>query len=385
MLKPHRRHVKACRHASKGWNYTLCNCPIWADGMLHGKRFTRSLGTNDWDRAVRRIGKLERGEEVESINLDSAGRTIASAITAYIAEAELRNLKPSTVISYRRTLNQLVDFTGKIPVANLTLERLTAFRARRSMMPRTQRKEIEYLRAFCGFCVTRGWIATNPAKLVKPPRVEEIATRPYTREEIDKLLIACDRIRGMWKSDTPQVRQRARALVLTLLYTGLRCGDVAQLKRSALEPSGHLVLRIMKTEVPLKVLLHPDAAKALRGLPASGGNPVYFFWSGNGDIDDCSKSLWRTVSRVGKVAKIHAHPHRFRDTFAVELLTNGVDIRTVQQLLGHESIRTTEKHYAHFVAAHQKLLDTAAATLDFRPRTSGPILVRSLKNRKRNR
>jgi site-specific recombinase XerD len=140
----------------------------------------------------------------------------------------------------------------------------------------------------------------------------------------------------------------------------------------------------MKTGVRLKVLLHADAARALRSLPAPGGNPAYFFWSGHGDVDDCSKSLWLTVSRVGKVAEIAAHPHRFRDTFAVELLTNGADIRTVQQLLGHASLRTTELHYAHFVAAHQELLDRAAQTLDFTERTGAPLLVNPIRRTRRN-
>ena len=385
MLTAHRRHTKACPHAAKGWNYTLCDCPVWCDGTLNGKRFMRSLATRDWNRALRRIGKLERGEDVDFLNLDQSGRTVASAIRAYLAEAELRNLKASSIRSHRNTLTQLEDFTGALPIAQLSVERIDAFRQRREMKPRTQRKEIEYLRAFCAFCVTRGWLATNPAKQVKPPRVEAIATLPYSREEIDKLLAACDRMQSMWKADRRQVRQRARAMVLALLYSGLRVGDVAQLRRAALEASGHLVLRVMKTGVHLKVLLHPDAAAALRALPAPQGNPTYFFWSGHGDPSDCAKSLWRTVARIGKLAGIHAHPHRFRDTFAVELLTNGVDIRTVQQLLGHESLRTTEKHYAHFVAAHQKLLDTAASTLDFRPRPAGPLLVSNLNQRKRNR
>lgn len=384
MLTPHRRHLKSCEHISKGWNYTLCDCPIWCDGQLNGSRFQRSLQTNSWERALRRIGRLERGEDQDFTSVQAGGRSLATAIEAYLTDAALRNLKPSSLRTYRRTLTQLSKFLGKLALDSLDVDSLERFRGRRTMAARTQRKEIEYLRAFCAFCVARGWLTDNPAKVLKAPRVENLSTKPYTRDEVERLLAACDRMRGMWKSDTPAVRQRARALLLTLLYSGLRVGDVAQLRRAALEPSGHLVLRTMKTGVPIKVLLHADAVKALRPLPASAGNPTYFFWSGNGDIDDCSKSLWRTVARVGKLAKVHAHPHRFRDTFAVELLSNGADIRTVQQLLGHESVRTTEKHYAHFVAAHQKLLDAATSTLDFRPQVTGPLLVGKLHKRRRN-
>lgn len=138
----------------------------------------------------------------------------------------------------------------------------------------------------------------------------------------------------------------------------------------------------MKNHVDLKVLLHADAKSALEALPSE--TPNYFFWTGNGDLITCCKNLRRTIQRLGTIAEVHAHPHRFRDSFAVELLSQGADIRTVQKLLGHDSVRTTEKHYAHFVLAHQKILDSAAAKLDFSPKPSRPVLMRSPKKRLRN-
>jgi integrase/recombinase XerD len=65
----------------------------------------------------------------------------------------------------------------------------------------------------------------------------------------------------------------------------------------------------------------------------------------------------------------NGHPHRFRDTFAVELLKKGASLHTVQLLLGHTSIRTTEKHYAPFVLEFQKVIDAATAKLSFAART----------------
>jgi integrase len=191
-------------------------------------------------------------------------------------------------------------------------------------------------------------------------------------------------MQAAWREEDAYIRQRARALVWALIYSGLRVGDVAQLRRAQLEPSGHLVLRVEKTGVPLKVLLHADAIRDLESLPANGGNTKYFFWTGRGKVSTITGSLRRTIDRLGKLAGVHAHPHRFRDTFAVELLTQGADIRTVQKLLGHESVRTTELHYAHFVKAHQDLLDRATATLDFRPKPARPLLVKPVKNRRRN-
>lgn len=386
-LTAHRRHLETCAHKNKGRNYTLCGCPIWADGKLNGVRFRRSLDTSSWERALRRIGRLERGEDQDFLDA-TPSQSIAHAVKAYLSDATARKLQPSSLRSITRTLKQFLAFVDYCPLVQVTATHISNFRQRREMKPRTQRKEIEYLRAFFAFCVSRDLRPDNPAKLVKPPLVADAPVLPYTPEEVEKLLAACDQMRSMWKEDLAYVRQRTRALVLTLLYTGLRVSDVAGLKRSRLDTANHLTLRIMKNNVPLKILLNAGAAEALRKLPAPRGNPDYFFWSGHGDIDDCAKSLWRTISRLGVVAEVHAHPHRFRHTFAVELLTKGVEIRTVQQLLGHESIKTTEKHYAHFVAAHQTILDSAASLLDFSPGSSagasGPLLVGPLQRRKRN-
>ena len=383
MLTLHRRHVADCPDRAKGWNYTLCDCPIWCDGTLQGARYKRALHTTDLARAQRRVERLERGGEDEPVT-PARARTIAAAVKDYLADATRRKLQPSTLKSYRATLDPLVKTIGKLALAEFTVDRLRAYQEARKIKPRTERKEVEHLRAFGAFCIDREWLAVNPAKKIKPPMAEDVATLPFTPDEIGKLLTAADAMRGMWKEDGPTVRRRARALVLSLLYSGLRVSDIAKLRRSALDPrTGHLTLRTMKTGTPLKILLHTDAVQALGKLPMYR-DPTHFFWSGNGGLRAATGSLRRTVERIGKLAGVHAHPHRFRDTFAVELLTNGADIRTVQMLLGHESVKTTEKHYAHFVAAHQALLDSAASTLDFQPRSPRLLPVHPLQGRRRN-
>ena len=78
------------------------------------------------------------------------------------------------------------------------------------------------------------------------------------------------------------------------------------------------------------------------------------------------RTLRELVHKVLKAAGVEdGHPHRFRDTFAKALLVKGVSIRTVSLLLGHTSIKTTEKHYAAFVPEYQEALDNATALLDF--------------------
>jgi len=85
-------------------------------------------------------------------------------------------------------------------------------------------------------------------------------------------------------------------------------------------------------------------------LPNS--HPSYFFWSGNGDPRSAAKAFQRSYWKLFKLAKIQkpdgtpkrCHPHMFRDTFAVELLLAGVPLDQVSLLLGHSSVKITERH-----------------------------------------
>ncbi len=261
-LNAYRRHLASCEHRPKGQHYTLCDCPVWAYGQINGKPFRQSLNTNDWPRAQRRIEILLSGNP-DAVMPSPTGQTVSAAVTAYLSDCEARNLAQGTIRSYGGVFRRLCKHCGQLPVERLTVETLLAYRdSRRALKPRTQRKELKCLRAFCAYCMLRKQLAENPAKRLKPPQVEDVPTLPFEGAEVTRLLDACDRI------EDPFIRQRDRALVLVLLYSGLRVGDVATLERSRLESTGHLVLRTTKTHVPVKIHLHKDAADALRALPA---------------------------------------------------------------------------------------------------------------------
>src|SRR5713226_9124943 len=82
-----------------------------------------------------------------------------------------------------------------------------------------------------------------------------------------------------------------------------------------------------------------------------------FFWSGIGDIKSAVGDWQRSLRKLFKLAGIKGHAHMFRDTFAVDLLQKGVPIETVAVLLGHSSIKITEKHYSPWVKSRQENLE----------------------------
>lgn len=369
MLTPYRRHLKSCPFKPKGIKYTMCDCPIWVDGKKDGKRFRRSLDTSDWPTAATRLKRVEAGEEMTArVN----HRGVGTAINAYLESCRRKNLRVTTVALYDTVLHQVFAAILDTPLAAITTRAVQAAMDARSIRPSTKFLEGTVVRIFFRWCVKQKFISETPAADLSLPKNESAPTMPFTQDEVSAMLAACEQVQGAYD------RARVRALLLLLIYSGLRIGDAASLRRSALDIStGYLTLRVMKTRVPLKVKLAAEAVESLRRLPVR--HPDYFFWDGKQPIKFLCQYLRQALQRLGKLAGIEdARPHRGRDTFACELLLSGADIRTVQLLLGHKTVQTTEKSYAHFVASHQNLLDSATARLAFGAR-SAPVLMHAKK------
>jgi integrase/recombinase XerD len=156
-------------------------------------------------------------------------------------------------------------------------------------------------------------------------------------------------------SDRVWRRQRAKAMLLLLRWSGLRLGDAARLERAKLSRDGELLLYMQKTGESVYVPLPPDVVRCLRTL--KNPNPKYFFWNGTSAKESAVYRWWTTLKAIFTAAGLpDAHPHMLRDTFAVELLLSGVPLDQVSKLLGHSSIKVTERHYAPFVSARQQQL-----------------------------
>lgn len=178
---------------------------------------------------------------------------------------------------------------------------------------------------------------------------------PFPREEVTALLDACDAFVD-WHGETEQENtQRLRTFLLLLRYSGLRVGDAASCAVDRLI-GNRLFLYTQKTGVPVYIALPQFVVDALNVCPRK--STMYWFWTGIGSKSTLTGNWRRTFRRLCEIAGVKdGHPHRFRDTLAVELLLEGVPMERVSVPLGHSSVKITERHYAPWVQARQTQLE----------------------------
>ncbi|MDR3699547.1 MAG: site-specific integrase [Candidatus Sulfopaludibacter sp.] len=263
---------------------------------------------------------------------------------------------PEELKRFSPALVQFCAEAGLQFTTQITLPEITRFRAQWKDGPISGGKKLERLRAVGRFFVDRGWWNENFALKLKRPKATGPPTMPYRREEMFALLAACAQFTD-WHGQVDQENShRLQAFVLFLRYSGLRIGDAASCPVDRLV-GNRLFLYTQKTGVPVFVPLPPFVVESLEACPrASQG---YWFWTGVGSKETLAGNWRRTFRRLCEIAGVQGgHPHRFRDTMAVELLLDGVPMERVSILLGHSSIKVTERHYSPWVQARQAQLES---------------------------
>lgn len=356
MLSLFRRHSQTCSHRQDGRRWKRCKCPIWVDGTNFGAEVRQSMKTRDWGKAEEGLTRLKKSPVFK---VDEP-KTIEEAVLAFREDAEARHLNPDTLRKHANLLNPLVSFSanrGKRYLAALAFEDMSAFRKSWKDKALSSSKKLERLKSFLNFCVRAGWIKENPAAGVKPPIIQDCPTMPFTKPEMAAILKACDSYPQNTGPKAAENARRLKAFTLALRYTGLRIRDVVQLTDLKVEP-GRIFLYQQKTGEPVYVPIPKSVETAIREAPGRT-SATYFFWSGEGLAKSCVSDWQRAFRKLFRLAGIRAgKPHRFRDTFAVELLLNGVSMEDVSILLGHRSIKTTQRSYSPWVRARQERLES---------------------------
>ena len=376
MLTFGKRHTEACvaRRKEKDPScyeydaYARCRCTYHVSGTLGGQFIRKSLKTADAEHAARKVRQME---DEGTPALPDNRVTISEAVEKFLADVKTLNRSAATIGKYIHDLEKHFlpwcdskGYTVLLQVARVDVIR--EYRATWKCASVTMSKKQDRIVTFFGFCERNGWIQRNPITGRNLGKIKAVAkpTDYFKPDEMKRILAACDLYHGDRWSNDPTAGKRLRALTLLMRWTGLRIGDASALQRSRLIKTDRggdaIFLHTQKTGTHVYCPIPPSVAEELRNVPPGlQPNPEYFFWSGNGLIKSAVADWQRSYTRLFKLAEIkkRAHPHMFRDTAAVEWLLSGIPLEKVSILLGHSSVRITEKHYKPWVTALQHQLE----------------------------
>jgi len=392
----YRRHTSKCIAKRPRWDrsYRRCKCPIHAEGTLRLDGFIRrGTSETDWDRAEQMKRKWEAAGSVED---DATGFqqppslleqqtdtriSIVATVTAYLSDAKARNLSEATLyklkIIFEKQFVSWCAHKGYRRLIQVDLDALREFRDTWKDAPLARGKKQARLIGFFYFCVRSGWLIQNPALQLGRIKVVQKPTGYFDPEQYSAVIDAtyCYRDTRFEQGDAIQVGgARIRTLTELMRWTGLRIRDAVTLERNRLsqdplDGTERLVLYQAKTGEPVYCPIPPHVAELLRSVPPGPSpNPKYFFWSGNGLAKSAGANWQRSYRKLFLLADLREadrqpkrrHPHMFRDTFAVGSLVAGMRVEEVSILLGHRSVRVTEKHYLPAVHARQTTLTESA-------------------------
>lgn len=262
-----------------------------------------------------------------------------------------RNASPHTISSYRIDLTQLGRYLEgkKIKLGRVDNVILRGFLAELHQLHRSKTsvaRKLAAIRSFFQFCLKRGWLEDNPAKVVTTPKTEKHVPAFLSEDEMEKFLELPK------EDDVLVVRDRA---ILELFYaTGIRLGELVGINLEDFN-LGERMLRVRgkgKKErlVPFGRKAEESVAAYLRlrrTIPKMSLDEKALFINYQGtriSARSVERMMAKYVRRTAIRRKIS--PHSLRHSFASHLLSRGADLRVIQELLGHESLATTQK-YTH--------------------------------------
>lgn len=270
-----------------------------------------------------------------------------------------RNASPHTIASYKRDLLQLAQYLEERGVSikkvdNLSLRGFLTLLYERGEKKSTVGRKLAAIRSFFQYCVRKGWMEDNPAKVVSTPKQDKPVPSFLSEEEMEEFL------------DLPRTDKsldlRDIAMMELLYATGIRVSELVGINREDINFTERLILIRGKGKKERLVPFGSKAEKSLRAYlrvrsKINKGQveekPLFLNYRGK---KLSSRTVERTVDKyiLRSALKRKISPHSLRHSFASHLLSRGADLRVIQELLGHESLATTQK-YTHLDLKH--LLD----------------------------
>jgi len=290
----------------------------------------------------------------------------AKAKTDFLEYMEIeQNRSQKTIANYDHYLTRLIDFGGDIQVSDVDAEFIRKWRLWLNRLgtntsdelgKATMNYHLIALRSFFKFCAKRN-IPSLSADKIELARTKRAQVTFLSPEELERLFAQPD------LSTLPGLRDRA---ILELLFSsGLRVSELVGLNKGHINLKRREFMVRGKGQKDRPIFISPEAADWVQKYTDKRSDttqPLFIRYSGNKKVDLTgnyhrltARSVQRMVARYALLAGItkHVSPHTLRHSFATDLLMNGADLRSVQALLGHSNISTTQI-YTHVTDPHLK-------------------------------
>lgn len=290
----------------------------------------------------------------------------SKAKTDFLEYLEIeQNRSQKTIANYDHYLSRLHDFAGDIKISEIDTELVRKWRlwlnrlgtnTSDELQKITQNYHLIALRSFLKYCAKRNIPALSADK-IELARTKRKQVTFLSPEELDRLFSQ--------PNTAKEAGLRDRAILELLFSSGLRVSELAGLDIDSINLKRREFMVRGKGQKDRPIFISGDAAGWItRYLERRGdnGKPLFIRYSGSKKVDTSGnfhrltpRSIQRLVARYARLAGItkHVSPHTLRHSFATDLLMNGADLRSVQAMLGHSNISTTQI-YTHVTDPHLK-------------------------------
>lgn len=261
-----------------------------------------------------------------------------------------KNYSKHTILNYRLDLEDFKKFLGDLElekVEYLTLRKYLGVLKERKLGTRTINRKLSALRSFFRFLTREGYLKTNPTTSISSPKQERHLPLFLTEEEVTKL------IEAVHPEDERGLRDKA---ILEALYsTGIRVSELVGLNTAGVDFIGGIVKVMGKGKKERIVPIGDTAITAIRaylGKRKKQSDILFLNKNGKRLSDRGVRNIVKNYIRIASI-KQGVSPHTLRHSFATHLLNRGADLRSIQELLGHVNLSTTQI-YTHLTTEKLK-------------------------------
>lgn len=292
---------------------------------------------------------------------------ISEALTDFLENLEIEGGRSQkTILNYQLYLERFIDFAGDITVDKITSELIRKYRIWLNRYKNDNDEELSLITQSYHLIALRGFLTYLSRRDIKSLSADKIILPKTVRKQVT--FLQYDEVMRMIEQIplTDETGLRDRAIIELLFSSGLRISELVNLNRDHINLNRREFMVRGKGQKDRPVFVSKNAAEHVRAYLEMRNDslaPLFLSYSRRHSNVDTSgdfrrlgaRSIQRMVARYARLAGItkHVSPHTMRHSFATDLLMNGADLRSVQSMLGHSNISTTQV-YTHVTDQHLK-------------------------------